>query len=162
MHAVEGGCQLPGDRTPLACTCLPIQHAFSSIYGPVCRYVGRADSQVKLRGFRLELGEVEAVLAAVDSVQDAVAVLQVGCCSLCLLLTHRFVKCSATNLGQKPSSNALCWPLVCRMPTRRPPCWLHMSPRRQLTRLRCWRRRTPSCRPTWYPLPSSGWPSYRT
>ena len=54
----------------------------------MCRYVGRADSQVKLRGFRLELGEVEAVLAAVDGVQDAVAVLQVGCCSLCLLLTH--------------------------------------------------------------------------
>ena len=44
----------------------------------MCRYVGRADSQVKLRGFRLELGEVEAVLAAVGGVQDAVAVLQVG------------------------------------------------------------------------------------
>ena len=48
------------------------------------------DGQVKLRGFRLELGEVEAVLAAVDGVQDAVAVLQVACCSLCLLLTHQY------------------------------------------------------------------------
>ena len=40
------------------------------------RYVGRADDQVKLRGFRLELGEVEAVLATADGVQDAVVVLQ--------------------------------------------------------------------------------------
>ena len=40
------------------------------------RYVGRADNQVKLRGFRLELGEVEAVLAMADGVQDAVMVLQ--------------------------------------------------------------------------------------
>ena len=40
------------------------------------RYVGRADAQVKLRGFRLELGEIEAVLAAVPGVQDAVVVLQ--------------------------------------------------------------------------------------
>jgi AMP-binding enzyme C-terminal domain/Phosphopantetheine attachment site len=42
----------------------------------VCRYVGRADAQVKLRGIRLELGEIEAVLAAVPGVQDAVVVLQ--------------------------------------------------------------------------------------
>jgi AMP-binding enzyme C-terminal domain/Phosphopantetheine attachment site len=40
------------------------------------KYVGRADSQIKLRGFRLELGEVEAVLASVDGVQDALVVVQ--------------------------------------------------------------------------------------
>jgi hypothetical protein len=44
----------------------------------LCRYVGRADAQVKLRGFRLELGEIEAVVAAVPGVSDAVAALQVG------------------------------------------------------------------------------------
>ncbi|WP_235926471.1 non-ribosomal peptide synthetase, partial [Actinokineospora pegani] len=36
-------------------------------------YVGRADDQVKLRGFRVELGEVEAALSAVDGVRQAVA-----------------------------------------------------------------------------------------
>jgi AMP-binding enzyme C-terminal domain/Phosphopantetheine attachment site len=43
---------------------------------PVCRYIGRVDTQVKLRGFRLELGEVEAVLASVPGVQDAVVLVQ--------------------------------------------------------------------------------------
>ncbi|WP_280356299.1 non-ribosomal peptide synthetase, partial [Nocardia otitidiscaviarum] len=39
-------------------------------------YVGRADSQVKVRGQRLELGEVEAALSEVDGVEQAVAAAQ--------------------------------------------------------------------------------------
>ncbi|WP_434417883.1 amino acid adenylation domain-containing protein [Nannocystis pusilla] len=37
-------------------------------------FLGRADTQVKVRGFRVELGEVEALLRSHEQVQDAVAV----------------------------------------------------------------------------------------
>ena len=37
-------------------------------------FVGRLDFQVKVRGFRVELGEVEAVVAAQSGVRDAVVV----------------------------------------------------------------------------------------
>ena len=40
------------------------------------QYLGRNDFQVKLRGQRLELGEVESALLAVDGVQSAVAVVR--------------------------------------------------------------------------------------
>jgi amino acid adenylation domain-containing protein len=39
-------------------------------------FAGRADHQVKLRGHRVELGEIEAVLSAADGVRDAVVVLR--------------------------------------------------------------------------------------
>ena len=37
-------------------------------------FLGRADDQVKVRGYRVELGEIEAVLAEHDSVREAVVV----------------------------------------------------------------------------------------
>ncbi|MEU5757336.1 amino acid adenylation domain-containing protein, partial [Streptomyces sp. NPDC047829] len=39
------------------------------------RYVGRADQQVKLRGYRLELGEIESVLVGTAGVHQAAVVL---------------------------------------------------------------------------------------
>ncbi|HET7460392.1 MAG TPA: amino acid adenylation domain-containing protein [Longimicrobium sp.] len=39
-------------------------------------YLGRLDHQVKLRGFRVELGEVEAALAALPEIREALALLR--------------------------------------------------------------------------------------
>lgn len=41
-------------------------------------FFGRADTQVKLRGFRVELGEIEAALGAVSGVRAAAVVLKPG------------------------------------------------------------------------------------
>jgi acyl-CoA synthetase (AMP-forming)/AMP-acid ligase II len=40
------------------------------------RFFGRKDGQVQLRGFRVELGEIEAVISAVATVRTAAIVLQ--------------------------------------------------------------------------------------
>ncbi|GIV97579.1 MAG: hypothetical protein KatS3mg057_2236 [Herpetosiphonaceae bacterium] len=42
----------------------------------VLEYLGRVDQQIKLRGFRVELGEIEATLAAHPAVREAVVVLR--------------------------------------------------------------------------------------
>ena len=44
--------------------------------GGVVEFLGRRDGQVKLNGFRVELGEVEAVLASAPSVAQAVVLMQ--------------------------------------------------------------------------------------
>ncbi|PND33704.1 peptide synthase [Achromobacter pulmonis] len=46
------------------------------VSGGGLEYLGRIDTQVKLRGFRIEIGEVEAALKQLDGVADAVAVVQ--------------------------------------------------------------------------------------
>ena len=45
---------------------------------PVIEFLGRADNQIKLRGFRVELGEIEAVLSTHPLVAENVVILREG------------------------------------------------------------------------------------
>jgi amino acid adenylation domain-containing protein len=68
-----------------------VPHPFSSIPGErlyrsgdlvrygatgILEFLGRRDGQIKIRGFRVELGEIESVLATHSSVREAVVVVQ--------------------------------------------------------------------------------------
>lgn len=42
------------------------------LHGGDLQFIGRIDEQVKLRGFRIEVGEIESILNAFDSIQQAI------------------------------------------------------------------------------------------
>ena len=42
---------------------------------PLVQVLGRADNQMKLHGFRIEIGEIEAVIRGAAGVKDAVVIL---------------------------------------------------------------------------------------
>ncbi|MCP4700720.1 MAG: amino acid adenylation domain-containing protein, partial [Gammaproteobacteria bacterium] len=62
-------------------------------------YLGRIDCQIKLRGFRIEPGEIEAVLSQHDAVKEAVVILheREGNQSLAAYVTMFNDQCSMTN-----------------------------------------------------------------
>jgi amino acid adenylation domain-containing protein len=65
-------------------------------------FLGRTDNQVKLRGFRVELGEIEASLAAHPAVEEAVVVLRREATG-----AERLVAYATPRPGQRLSADAL-------------------------------------------------------
>jgi amino acid adenylation domain-containing protein len=74
-------------------------------------YLGRTDFQVKLRGFRIELSEVEAALAALPGVREAVAVVREDVAG-----DARLVAYLVPSADEAPSAEALRDALSMRLP----------------------------------------------
>ena len=53
-----------------------VRHRMNSDEPPALEFMGRLDNQVKLRGYRVELSEIESVLRASPRVRDAVAAIR--------------------------------------------------------------------------------------
>ncbi|GAA3703846.1 non-ribosomal peptide synthetase [Gordonia hankookensis] len=72
-------------------------------------FLGRADHQVKVRGFRVELGEVEGALRSVDGVRQAVATVVDGSGGLRTLVAAVVVDdaASSTTPSSSPSSSTI-------------------------------------------------------
>ncbi|MEC4813417.1 MAG: amino acid adenylation domain-containing protein [Scytonema sp. PMC 1069.18] len=89
------------------------------------KYLGRLDRQVKLRGFRIELSEIEAVLSQHPSVQEVVVLLQETNCNERREFTEqtngisslrRFLKGELTEFEVKPALQRLIAYCVTRQP----------------------------------------------
>ncbi|NEW29648.1 non-ribosomal peptide synthetase [Nocardia cyriacigeorgica] len=59
-------------------------------------YLGRSDFQVKIRGLRIELGEIDAVLSAVDDVEYAVTIGRAGPAGATVLVSYVLSVAGAT------------------------------------------------------------------
>lgn len=74
-------------------------------------FVGRADNQVKLRGFRIELEEIESVLGShSDITETAIVVYQDGADDKCLVAYYR------SQIGKAPTVESLRSYLSARLP----------------------------------------------
>jgi amino acid adenylation domain-containing protein len=114
------------------------------------RYVGRADTQVKLRGFRIEVGEIEHALRHTDGIADACA------------LVKRYQSGDAIVAYLIPAAAARRMPVICRQ-RRRASC-ARVSPTtwcRQSSWCSTLCRSTPAARSTAAPCSSTTSPSLR-
>jgi natural product biosynthesis luciferase-like monooxygenase protein len=86
----------------------------------VLEYVGRADHQVKLRGYRVELGEIEAALSAHPAVRESAVVLRGGGDQA------RLVAYVVARDGARPSSRELRAHLEERLPEHMIPAQIEL------------------------------------
>jgi amino acid adenylation domain-containing protein len=91
-------------------------------------YLGRRDGQIKLRGFRVELGEVEARLRALPAVRDAAVVVQDDEAG-----DRRLVGCLVPAAGSAPSAEELRAGLAAELPDHMVPAAFVALPELPLT-----------------------------
>ncbi len=94
------------------------------------RFLGRVDRQVKIRGHRVEPGEVEAHLRAVDAVMEAVVLPDVDASGICTGLTGYYVP---TGQGAGHAPDAVRASLLAKAPRQLVPDRLVPLPRIPVT-----------------------------
>ena len=70
-------------------------------------YLGRMDHQVKLRGQRLELGEIERCISSVPGIRDAIAAVQQQENGESVLVAYYTGRCESGNAGIKEALSAM-------------------------------------------------------
>jgi amino acid adenylation domain-containing protein len=92
------------------------------------QYLRRADQQIKLRGFRIEIGEIEHAIMALETIEQAAVLLKTD-----LSGDQRLVAYLTARVGDELESNQLRAALRLRLPEYMIPSHFHLLPEFPLT-----------------------------